>query len=583
MSHYHPPIKEMNFLMSEVFDLTTEWSAMPVYADTNLDLANAILEEGGKLFTSTWEPLNRSGDEEGCHLESEQVITPAGFREAWSTMSEGGWLSLTGEPEHGGQGVPKALSVLFEEMQYATNASLALYSVLTVGAALTLNQHANSTIKSLYLPMLYDGRCAGTMCLTEPQAGSDLGVLTTRAEPVDAQEYRLNGSKIFITGGDHDLTENILHLVLARLPDAPVGSKGISLFLVPKFCVDANGEPIERNGVSCGSIEAKMGIKGSATAVLNFDDAKGFLVGEPNQGLKYMFTMMNYERLSIGVQGIGQAEWSMQQAQHYAFERTQGRSINPGFQSGNFSDPIISHADVRRMLLTQSAWIEPGRALAVYLGTQLDRSRHHPDAEVRSAAEVRAALLTPVAKAFFSDRGLECTVLGQQVFGGHGYIREWGLEQAVRDVRIAQIYEGTNGIQAMDFMVRKVLRDDGENLIRFFDEIRRDIDQLPDELAVCGLDLNTVMDRVCSLVRKWATLPSHSDVPGMQAYNLLELTALISYGWLWLKMAKCDPESELQKSQKATFFFNWLWPISHTLLKRAECPSGTFHFPVPVN
>ncbi len=364
MPDYQPPLRDAHFLLNAVFDLPAQWAQMSDLSEMNAELADAVLEEGGKVCAQVWAPLNRSGDEEGCHWQDGEVTTPEGFREAWQTFAEAGWVGLGGAVEQGGQGAPKGLTVLFEEMQYATNASMALYSVLTAGACLALNSHASDDLKATYLPPMYEGRWAGTMCLTEPHAGTDLGMLRTRAEPAD-DAWRLTGTKIFITGGEQDLTENIIHLVLARLPDAPDGPKGISLFVVPKFVLDDSGNPGERNGVQCGSIEHKMGIKGSSTAVLNFDGALGYLVGEPHQGLKYMFTMMNYERLSIGIQGIGHADWSLQQSLAYAHDRVQSKAADKSLRSGERADPIVVHPDVRRMLLTQKAWVEAGRALAV--------------------------------------------------------------------------------------------------------------------------------------------------------------------------------------------------------------------------
>ncbi|GLR37207.1 hypothetical protein GCM10011247_26040 [Pseudomonas plecoglossicida] len=377
-----------------------------------------------------------------------------------------------GNPAFGGMGMPKMLGVLFEEMLYAADCSFSLYSALSAGRCLAIDAHASESLKATYLPALYEGRWAGTMCLTEPHAGTDLGLIRTRAEPQADGSFHISGSKIFITGGEQDLTENIVHLVLAKLPDAPAGAKGISLFLVPKFRVAADGSLGPRNAVHCGSIEHKMGIKASATCVMNFDGATGYLVGEGNKGLAAMFTMMNYERLSIGIQGIGCAEASYQSAARYANERLQSRAaVGPQAQDKG-ADPIIHHGDVRRMLLTMRALTEGGRAFAAYVGQQLDLSRYAEDTGEREHAQRLVALLTPVAKAFFTDNGLESCVLGQQVFGGHGYIREWGQEQRVRDVRIAQIYEGTNGIQALDLLGRKVLADGGQGLASFAAEVR---------------------------------------------------------------------------------------------------------------
>ncbi len=577
MADYQAPLEDMRFLLHDVFRLPDQWADMPELAEMSGDLADAILEEGGKVCAQVFAPINRSGDEIGCQWHDGDVTTPEGFKEAWKTFADAGWVGLGGAPEFGGQGVPKGLTVLFEEMQYATNSSLALYSVLTAGACLTLNAHGSEALKNTYLPPMYEGRWTGTMCLTEPHAGTDLGIIRTKAEPLDDNAYAISGTKIFITGGEHDLTENIVHLVLAKLPDAPPGPKGISLFVVPKYHVGEDGSAGERNAVHCGSIEHKMGIKASSTAVLNFDGATGYLVGEAHKGLGYMFTMMNYERLSIGLQGTGQADWSYQQALAYAKDRVQSRAADKSLRTGEAADPIIVHPDVRRMLLTQKAWVEAGRALAVYLGGQLDAVKYHPDTAIQERAAGRVALLTPVAKAFFTDRGLDCTVLAQQVFGGHGYVREWGMEQAVRDARIAQIYEGTNGIQAMDLIGRKVLANKGEWLQQFFADIRMDLEAVSSDRHRQKDDLVRVMTSVEDHVGRWLK-SDDANLAGTQAYNLMELVGYVAYGWLWLRMASNDQAGQ-GKADTAGFYFAWLWPQVDTLVRRMECDSQAFMAP----
>ncbi len=571
MADYQAPIEDMRFLLHDVFALPDQWARMPALEDMSGDLADAILEEGGKVCAQVFAPINRSGDEEGCQWQDGQVTTPTGFREAWRTFAEAGWVGLGGVPDFGGQGAPKGLTVLFEEMQYATNSSLALYSVLTAGACLTLASHGSEALKTRFLPPMYEGRWTGTMCLTEPHAGTDLGMIRTRAEPLDDNRYAITGTKIFITGGDHDLTENIVHLVLAKLPDAPAGPKGISLFVVPKVQVGDDGSLADANAVSCGSIEHKMGIKASSTAVLNFDGAVGYLVGEPHKGLGYMFTMMNYERLSIGLQGTGQADWSYQQALAYATDRVQSRAADPALRSGNTADSILVHPDVRRMLLTQKAWVEGGRALGVYLGSQLDLAKYSSDSNEQAKAAGRVALLTPVAKAFFTDRGMDCTVLAQQVLGGHGYVREWGLEQAVRDVRIAQIYEGTNGIQAMDLIGRKVLQNRGEWLHAFCADMRKDLSALDACWAGHGDQLVQVLQTLEERVDAWLDAKD-PNLAGTQAYNLMELMGHVCYGWLWLRMASSKSASA-EKKATAEFYFQWLWPQTDTLLRRMRVGS----------
>src|SRR5690554_2168577 len=468
MADYQAPLRDMRFVLNEVFDVANLWSELPGLAEViDGETAMAVLEEAGKVIAGSIAPLNRSGDEEGCSWNDGVVKTPAGFVEAYQAYAQGGWVGVGGDPQYGGMGMPKVIGAQVEEMVNSANLSFGLYPMLTAGACLALNSHASEELKQKYLPNMYAGVWAGSMCLTEPHAGTDLGLIRTKAEPQADGSYKVTGTKIFITGGEHDLTENIIHLVLAKLPDAPAGSKGISLFLVPKFLVNEDGSLGERNAVSCGSIEHKMGIKASATCVMNFDGARGYLIGELNKGLNAMFTMMNYERLSIGIQGIGCAEASFQNAVAYACDRLQGRAASGPVSADRAADPIIVHPDVRRMLLTMKAMTEGGRAFACFVGQQLDLARHAEDADERRDAEALVALLTPVAKAFFTDSGLESCVLGQQVLGGHGYIREWGQEQLVRDVRIAQIYEGTNGIQALDLLRRKVVADGGAGLRRF--------------------------------------------------------------------------------------------------------------------
>ncbi len=502
MPEYNAPLRDMRFLLNDVFDAPALWQRLPRLAERiDADTADAILEEAAKVTGGLLAPLNRSGDEEGAQWQDGAVRTPAGFREAYATYAEGGWVGLTGNPAHGGMGMPKMLAVQFEEMMYAANASFSLYSTLSAGACLALDAHGSEELKNRYLPNMYAGTWAGSMCLTEPHAGTDLGIIRTKAEPQADGSYRISGTKIFITGGEQDLTENIIHLVLAKLPDAPAGSRGISLFLVPKFLVGDDGALGARNAVHCGSIEHKMGIKASATCVMNFDGASGWLVGEVNKGLAAMFTMMNYERLSIGIQGIGCAEMSYQSAVAYARERLQSRAPTGPVARDKAADPIIVHPDVRRMLLTMKALTEGGRAFSTYVGQQLDLAKYAEDQEERSQAEALVALLTPVAKAFFTDTGLESCVLGQQVFGGHGYIREWGQEQLVRDVRIAQIYEGTNGIQALDLMGRKVVANGGLFLSIFSREVRAFAAGANAELAEFVTPLLTALDLLDNLTQ----------------------------------------------------------------------------------
>jgi alkylation response protein AidB-like acyl-CoA dehydrogenase len=536
MPEFNAPLRDMRFVLHEVFEAPALWARLPALAD-NVDAAtaDAVLEEAAKVTSQLIAPLNRSGDEEGAQWQDGQVSTPIGFKQAYATYIEGGWVGLSGNAEFGGMGMPKMLAVQFEEMLYGANSSFALYSALSSGACLALDAHASTSLKELYLPPMYEGRWAGSMCLTEAHAGTDLGLIRTRAEPQADGSFQITGSKIFITGGDQDLTENIIHLVLAKLPDAPAGPKGISLFVVPKVRVNADGSLGAANAVSCGSIEHKMGIKASATCVINFDGANGWLVGEANKGLAAMFTMMNYERLSIGIQGIGCAEASYQSAVTYARERVQSRAPTGAMAPAQVADPIIVHPDVRRMLLSMKAMTEGGRAFASYVGQQLDLAKFSDDANERNNAQNLVALLTPVAKAFFTDSGLESCIHGQQVFGGHGYIREWGQEQLVRDVRIAQIYEGTNGIQALDLLGRKVVANHGVVLRQFTDEIRRFTDQ-PDAPYVAQLlDAVRRLENLSDWVQVQAA--TNRNEVGAASVEYLHLFGYVAYAWLWARMA----------------------------------------------
>lgn len=564
-SHYSAPLDHMRYLLNDVFKAHEYWAQMPAFSQIDSDTVDAILNEGAKLCSEVIAPLNRSGDEEGVRLDNGVVHTPQGFPAAYQQLAAGGWIGLSGDPKFGGQGLPKMLTVLFEEMLFSANSAFMLYAALTSGAALAIRAHASDTLKQIWLPKLYSGEWAGAMCMTEPHAGSDLGILTTRAAPQADGSYHITGTKIFITGGDHDLTSNIVHLVLARLPDAPAGPKGISLFLVPKFLLDAQGNIGQRNAVTASALEHKMGIKASSTCVMNFDGATGWLVGEPHQGLAAMFTMMNYERLSIGLQGIGCGEMSYQNAVRYAKERLQGRAAHGATNPQSAADPIIHHADVRRMLLTQRAWNSGSRALAVFIGLQLDLANHHPDNEIATRAAQRVALLTPVAKAFFTDKGFEACVLGQQVFGGHGYIRDNLQEQLVRDVRIAQIYEGTNGIQAIDLLKRKVLPNNGKMMRDFILEMEQDTTNTP---PIFATEEDAVL-KACSTLREltlWLAKQDKrdADLCSSAACDYLHVVGHTIYAWLWLKMIAADP-SDPDRRVVGRFYFGRLLPQIHAL------------------
>ncbi|HVL56046.1 MAG TPA: acyl-CoA dehydrogenase family protein, partial [Burkholderiaceae bacterium] len=461
MARYTPPLRDMQFVMHEVLEAPQCLQQLPRHAEVTRELIDQVLEEGGKFCAEVLFPLNRSGDEQGCRYEGDGVVkTPDGFREAWQQYASGGWPALAADPDFGGQGLPNLVAIAMQEMMNSANQAWTMYPGLTHGAYDCIHAHGTPEQRTTYLPKLVSGQWMATMCLTEPHCGTDLGMLRTRAEPQADGSYRLTGNKIFISSGEHDLTENIVHLVLARLPDAPAGTRGISLFIVPKFVPAGSGEQAtlgERNRIMCSRIEEKMGIHGNATCAMELDGATGWLVGEPNRGLQAMFVMMNAARIGVGMQSQGLMEVAYQNSLDYARERTQGRSLTGPKAPEQPADPIIVHPDVRRMLLTQKAWVEGGRCFALWLALQSDLYDAHPDEAERERAAGMLALLTPVVKAFLTDNGFASTNLALQVYGGHGYIREWGMEQYVRDARINMIYEGTNTIQSLDLLGRKVL------------------------------------------------------------------------------------------------------------------------------
>ncbi|MBA2778631.1 acyl-CoA dehydrogenase C-terminal domain-containing protein [Billgrantia kenyensis] len=473
MPDYQAPLRDLRFVMDEMLDYPAHYARLPGGEEATPDVVAAILEEGARFAREVLLPLNQSGDREGCLLEGGEVKAPKGFKAAYQQYVEGGWPSLAADPAHGGQGLPHSLAMVLNEMVCSTNLAWGMYPGLSHGAADALRHHGTEEQQATYLTKLVEGVWTGTMCLTEPHCGTDLGLIKTRAVPADDGGYDISGTKIFISAGEHDLAENIVHLVLAKLPDAPEGSKGISLFVVPKFLPDAEGNPGERNGVSCGSLEHKMGIHGNATCVMNFDSARGYLVGPPNKGLACMFTMMNAARLGVGIQGLGLTEASFQNALAYARDRLQMRALSGPKAPEKPADPIIVHPDVRRMLLTQKAFAEGGRMLVLYTAQMLDVVEHGQDAAERERAETLLGLLTPIVKAFLTEAGFEATNEGVQVFGGHGFIQEWGMEQLVRDSRITRLYEGTTGIQALDLLGRKVLMSQGESLKVFTKEIHK--------------------------------------------------------------------------------------------------------------
>ncbi|CAN5301658.1 acyl-CoA dehydrogenase C-terminal domain-containing protein [soil metagenome] len=522
MLSYTPPIDDYRFLLNDV--LGFDAAMLEIGKDVDSDLAVAVLEEAGRMCADRLAPINRAGDEQGSRLIDGEVKTPDGMAQAYRDFAEAGWTSLSADPAYGGQGLPFILQLWLDEMLSATNLSFGLFPGLTRGACEAIMAHASEELKGIYLPKMVTGEWTGAMALTESGAGTDLALLKTKAVPKDDGSFAITGQKIFISSGDHDFGGNIVHLVLARLPDAPTGVKGISLFLVPKFLPDGT-----RNGMSVGALEKKMGIHAQPTCVMNYDEATGWLVGEPNRGLMAMFTMMNAERLMVGIQGLGIAGGAYQKAAAYAKDRLQGRSAD-----GTLGlVPIIEHADVRRMLLGIRAFVEAGRALAGWVALQLDRAHHHPDVGEREKSNGLVALLTPVVKAAFTDFGFDGAVQAQQIFGGHGYIREWGMEQYVRDARIAQIYEGTNGVQAMDLVGRKLPMAGGAIVEGYFDLIAADLD------AAGDLNIVAATRSALDLLRAATSALKDADVStgGAVAVEYLHLFALVSMGWMWTRMA----------------------------------------------
>ncbi|CAM4322374.1 acyl-CoA dehydrogenase C-terminal domain-containing protein [Acinetobacter pragensis] len=538
MPIYNAPLKDMDFILNDVFKADEFWQANENLAHVDMATANAILEEMAKFSKNVILDLNRSSDESGgAEFNHGEVKTPAGFKEAFKQFAEGGWVGLGASEEFGGQGMPKMLTVLADEMIWSTNPSFMLYPLLTVGAGMAINDRASQEQKETYLPKFYTGEWSGTMCLTEPHSGTDLSLIKTKAEPNADGSFSISGTKIFITSGEHDLSENIIHLVLAKTPNAPAGSRGISLFIVPKFHVNADGSIGERNAVAAGSIEHKMGIKGSATCVMNFDGAKGFIVGKENEGLAAMFVMMNYERLSMGIQGIGAAEFAYQNAAQYATDRLQGRSAT-GVQSPEKpADSILVHGDVRRMLLNIRANNEASRAFAVYVGQQLDITKFSTDEEAVRKANDRVALLTPIAKAYLTDKALDSALEAQMCFGGHGYIREWGMEQCIRDLRISQIYEGTNGVQAIDLIGRKTTKCSGAFIAEYIAEIREFAASMSDS------KVKAAAVQVCSdvegltqfIVEQSKTAPDFSNAV---AVDYLHAVGLLSFVYMFARISQ---------------------------------------------
>ncbi|MDA3441804.1 acyl-CoA dehydrogenase C-terminal domain-containing protein [Acinetobacter bereziniae] len=553
MPIYNAPLKDMQFILQDVFKAETFWQENENLAHLDMATANAILEEMAKFSKNVILDLNRSADEEGgAEFNQGEVKTPHGFKEAFQQFAQGGWIGLGANEEWGGQGMPKMLTVLADEMIWSCNPSFMLYPLLTVGAGMAIDQAASEEQKATYLPKFYTGEWSGTMCLTEPHAGTDLGIIKTKAVPNNDGSYNISGTKIFITSGEHDLSENIIHLVLAKTPHAPAGSRGISLFIVPKFLINQDGSLGKRNTVSAGSIEHKMGIKGSATCVMNFDAAQGYLVGKENEGLAAMFIMMNYERLSMGIQGIGASEFAYQNAAQYATDRLQGRSASGQQSPDKPADSILVHADVRRMLLNSRANNEASRAFAVYVGQQLDITKFSTDIDCITKANERVALLTPIAKAYLTDKALDAALEAQMCFGGHGYIREWGMEQCIRDLRISQIYEGTNGVQALDLIGRKTIKSNGAFIADYLTEIREFADSMQDAMSIKAvtLDVCAQVDEITKIIIEQSKVSP--DFPSAVAVDYLHVVGLLSFTYMFARIAQAA------QSKSDTFYQNKL-------------------------
>ncbi|MPW75051.1 acyl-CoA dehydrogenase [Moraxella catarrhalis] len=575
--HYTAPLDEMRFTLKEVFHAPEFWANTDRLSHVDEQTVDMILDEMAKFATEVLLPLNQSGDEEGAkYLGEGRVATPSGFQEAFRAYADAGWIGLGGDPEYGGQGMPKMVTMLVEEMLFATNQSFTLYPILTVGATLSLLATASDEQKAQYLEKMYSGQWAGTMCLTESHSGTDLGIIKTRATPNEDGSYAITGTKIFITGGEHDLTENIIHLVLAKTPNAPAGSKGISLFIVPKFIVNDDGSLGERNGVQAGSIEHKMGIKASATCVMNFDNATGFLVGQENKGLAAMFVMMNYERVTMGLQGLGASVLAYQNAAAYAKERLQGRADDGIKYATKVADPIINFGDVRRMLLNTKVNSIATRTFAMYVAKNLDIAKFSDDDTACQNAHAKVALLTPIAKAFLTDKAFEAAVDCQQVFGGHGYIKEWGMEQIVRDVRIGQIYEGTNGIQALDLLGRKVVKDDGAAMFALLDEIDAAASDCEHHIGTATLNaVKRIRELTNDLLTKAGSDPHAINA---SAVDYLHATGYLCYAYMYVLIVKAsagkDGEFYAERQKLATYFTARILPKLYAHADMAQAGSS---------
>lgn len=581
MTDYRAPLRDIEFTLFELLDYQTHCQAIGADENASPDIVRAVLEEGAKFCENIIAPLNQIGDQQGCSLNDGIVSTPEGFKEAYQQFVEAGWPSISSEEKFGGQGLPESLGTVFSEMLGTANWAWSMYPGLSHGAKKTLDSHGTDEQQEIYLTKLVEGTWTGTMCLTEPHCGTDLGMLRTKAEPNDDGSYSISGTKIFISAGDHDLSENIVHIVLARLPDAPSGTKGISLFIVPKFMPDTG----ERNQVECGSLEHKMGIHGNATCVLNFDGAKGFLIGPPNKGLNCMFTFMNTARLGTALQGLSHTELAYQKSLAYTKDRLQGRALSGIKNEDGPADPIIMHMDVRRMLLTQKAFAEGGRMLTYYIAKLVDIEHVSENEEEKKHASDLLAFLTPIAKAFLTETGFEAANLGLQCFGGHGYIAEWGMEQNVRDSRISTLYEGTTGIQALDLLGRKVLMTQGELLKVFTKEIHLFCKEHAD-----NSELSAFIEPLAALNKEWGELAmqigmramKNQEEVGAACVDFLMYSGYVTLAYFWAKAAavaigKKDSGEAIYSSKlkTANFYFAKILPRTASLKESLQCSAET--------